>query len=199
MLITIYAYLWGTENWWWKEKLVMAEKDPAAGDWSFMHSGSNRVAFLNRQNNSLITGALSWRVLDLPSLSTWCFSKSHSCVNTDKLEGSGGMCCIGHAASSEKICFLSELRLMGVDVLEMVQPVEATVWSGDEKIWLIWCQVSSWVWLLSELKYFANTPSSLIPLCAIGGWTGTVTACIMRKRWSSVRVVKLCSCSHFHY
>lgn len=59
-----------------------------------------------------------------------CFSRSPSRVNTDKL------CCIGHAASSEKTCFLSELRLTWVDVSEMIL---------DESIWLIWCQVSSGV------------------------------------------------------
>lgn len=48
-------------------------------------------------------------------------------MNTDKLGESGGVCCIGHTASSEKICFLSELQLTWVDVLEMVQPVEVTV------------------------------------------------------------------------
>lgn len=120
----------------------------------------------------------------------WCFSRSRSRVNTDKLEESGGICCIGHTASSEKTCFLSELRLTWVDVLEMVQSVEVTVWSVDQNIWLIWCHVSSGVWLLSELKCFANIPNALIPLCVIGRLTGTATAYIMRRRWSSDRVMK---------
>lgn len=47
--------------------------------------------------------------LDLPALSTSCFSRSCSHVSTDKLEDSGGMCCRGHAASSEKFCFLPGL------------------------------------------------------------------------------------------
>lgn len=48
-------------------------------------------------------------------------------MNTDELEESGGVCCRGHAASSEKSCFLAKLWLMWVDMLEMVQPIETTV------------------------------------------------------------------------
>lgn len=97
----IYAYLFGDgeKNWW-------RQSDPAAGGWSQIHALLNRAAFRNRASNSLITGALAGRLFLLLSLSTWHVSKSCSPVSTDKREESDGVCCVGHTASSEKICFV---------------------------------------------------------------------------------------------